>query len=174
MSNKYTPLSERTSSYEPTKGPWGRPSDLVHYARKKGWLDELGVNFLDKELIVQASDTHSKSIEEWEQSGEWTDDDTQRNVLDMLKPFGDIDNEVNEVKEAGRKMHDTKEKKDKETPQTIKHEDLMTNKRMPADIRDDLSKSKAKVEPTSKEKQENRKGKYQQKQKQDLKDYTKR
>ena len=170
MSNEYTPFSERTVA-GPTKGPWGRPSDLVHYARKKGWLDELEVSFLDKELIVQANDMHSKSLEEWEQKGEWKDEDTERNVIDMLKPFGEL--ETKELKEAGkRRMHNTEKNKDKNAPQSIEQKDLITDRRMPKDLREQLDKNKPKVEPTEKDKLRRRRGKEQQKQKQKLQDYT--
>lgn len=166
---EYTPLFERTSSYKPVEGPWGRPSDLVRYASNKGWLTELGVSLLDEKLIIQAKAAHDNALEELKQKEEWTGEDTERTVKNMLQPFGEIEM----AKKAGKqKSYDTTEKsKDK---MTINQEDLITKTRMPEDLRQTLQQNKPKVEQTQKDKQRKRRGKFQQKEKQKLRDYTRR
>jgi hypothetical protein len=165
MEKEYSPLFERTSKKQP-KGPWGGPSDLVHYAKSNGMLDELNVSFLDFDLIVEANNAHLKTLDSYDQKEDksWNESDTKEAAQLMINLF----------KEAGKnKMYDTRPKKDKNAPQTITQQDVMQNSKMPEDLKNSLMLSKPKVEKTKKDKQKNRKGKYQQKLKQQLKDYTK-
>ena len=167
MSNEYTPLSERTSSYEPTKGPWGRVSDLVMLASKKGSLDELGISFLNRTLIALAKEAHDKAITEGRT-------DTEQIIKEMLKPFEPFEPYTTpEIqKEAGKqKTHDVTEKQD--TTQTIREEDLVRRRKMSPEQLQQFLKHKEKTELTRKEKQDRRKGKHQQRQKNQLRDLYK-
>jgi len=163
MSNEYTPLYERTYSYEPIKGPWGRPADLVILASKKGWLDELGISFLNRTLIALAKEAHDKAITE-----ERTD--TEQIIKEMLKPFEPYQTPI-EKEAAKQKTHDVTEKQD--VTQTIKEEDLIRRRKMSPEQLQQFLKHKEKTELTRKEKQDRRKGKHQQRQKNQLRDLYK-